>query len=185
MRVEQRQWSAAHAWGPPQPAALPGAQLVMVFGAGARLTWNTKGYYGFELGYAAIKPVFETSVRPSGASADVIRSSKFTLQQGMFNALAYMMPAGERFRPFLTVGAQLQQYGRPSVAEFTDATSSRHYGINYGGGIKIKLFPHAQMRADFRHYMGGKPYDLTRENSTNTGGRQHYFEGSLGFGITF
>lgn len=38
MRVEQRQWTAAQAWGDPAPSPLPGAQLVMVFGAGARLT---------------------------------------------------------------------------------------------------------------------------------------------------
>lgn len=37
MRVEQRQWTPAQAWGDPPPSTLPGAQLVMVFGAGARL----------------------------------------------------------------------------------------------------------------------------------------------------
>lgn len=154
-------------------------------GYGVRATWNIKSYWGFELGAAELKPIFETAVRPSGASADVIRSSRVNLRQGFFNGLAYMMPHGERFRPFLTAGMQLQQYGRPNIAEFGDNTGTRNYGINYGGGIKIRLFPHAQVRADFRHYMGGKPYDLTREDATRTGGRQHYFEGSIGFGITF
>ncbi len=37
MRIEQRQWSAAGQWGVTGAAAMPGAQLVMVFGGGARL----------------------------------------------------------------------------------------------------------------------------------------------------
>lgn len=37
MKIEQRQWSAAAHWGAATPATVPGAQLVMVFGGGARL----------------------------------------------------------------------------------------------------------------------------------------------------
>lgn len=153
-------------------------------GFGGRATWNTKGYYGFELSAADVRPILETAIRPQGATADVIRSSKIKLRQAAFNALAYFMPAGERFRPFMTAGIQLQQWGRPNIAEFEEP-GTRNYGGNFGGGIKVKLFPHALIRADYRYYMGGKPYDLTREDTRRTGGRQHYMEGSVGFAITF
>lgn len=153
-------------------------------GAGLRATWNTKGYYGFELSAAEARPILETAIRPSGATADVIRSAKIKLRQGAFNGLAYFMPAGERFRPFITAGIELQQYGRPNIEEFTEP-GSRQYGGNFGGGMKIRLFPHALLRMDYRYHMGGKPYDLTRENERATGGRQHYMEGSVGFAITF
>lgn len=153
-------------------------------GAGARVTWNTKGYYGVELGYSQSKLGFETAIRPSGATADVIRTDKVKVQQGFLNFLAYFMPAGERFRPFITGGVQLQQYGRPVIDDF-DIPGTRNYGANYGGGLKIKLFKHALIRIDLRDYIGGKPYDLTREDERNTGGRQRQLEGSVGLAITF
>lgn len=154
-------------------------------GFGVRGTWNTKGYYGFELGAAQLKPVFETLVRPTGATADVVRSAKINLRQVFFDGIAYMMPPGERFRPFLTAGAHMQDFGRPAIAEFTDSSGTRNFGVHYGGGIKIMLFKHALIRADFRHYMTGKPYDLKREDSKNSGGRLHSIEGTVGFGIVF
>lgn len=153
-------------------------------GFGVRGTWNTAGYYGFELGATQFKPVFSTVVRPAGASADVRRDTKINERMAFFNALAYMMPLGERFRPFITVGAMLQQFGRPNVAEF-DGRSSRNYGVNYGGGLKVKLFDHALIRLDVREYMGGRPYDLKRENERDSGGRLRQLEASVGIGITF
>lgn len=153
-------------------------------GGGLRATWNTKGYYGFELGYSQANLRFETALRPSGATADVIRTDKVKAQQLFFNFLAYFMPAGERFRPFITGGIQLQQYGRPNIDDF-DIPSTRNYGPNYGGGLKIKLIKNALIRMDFRHYIGGRPYDLTREDERNTGGMLQQLEGSVGFAITF
>ncbi|MCX6621683.1 MAG: carboxypeptidase-like regulatory domain-containing protein, partial [Acidobacteria bacterium] len=36
-----------------------------------------------------------------------------------------------------------------------------NYGGNFGAGIKVRLFPHTQMRLDLRQHLVGSPYDLT------------------------
>jgi len=60
------------------------------------------------------------------------------------------------------------------------------HGGNFGGGLKLKLFPHVQARFDVRDYLGGKPYSqLQFADVTVSGGRIRLLEGSVGLGITF
>jgi hypothetical protein len=156
-------------------------------GYGARLTLNTRGYYGHEIAFFLNSATLSTKVRPDDNNANniVLRTARIKIQEASYNFLMYMMPRGERFRPFITGGAQMTKYPAPRIEEWA-VTGTRTYGANYGGGIKIRMFPHALFRADFRHCFGGKPYDLPyKDPNTFSGGILQHFQGSLGISIGF
>lgn len=150
---------------------------------GARLTWNTKGYYGNEIGFTFNRATFQTKIRDA-QGVETLRQSRIPVHHLFYNFLIYFMPAGERWRPFMTGGLQVQQYGAPRIPDW-DLGFSRNYGANYGGGLKLKLFKHALMRFDFRDYIGGKPYDLKFADEMKGGGIFRQWEGSVGVAFTF
>lgn len=156
-------------------------------GYGLRLTWNTPGYYGHEVGYILSDATVRTDiVTTQGRTTITTRyQDEVKVQQVFYNFLMYMMPAGERIRPFLAVGLQAHQYGAPRFPD-KDVRQTRNYGANYGGGLKFKVIEHFNLRLDFRHYIGGKPYDLKfADQRLAGGGLISQFEGSAGFSITF
>jgi hypothetical protein len=152
-------------------------------GAGLRVTWNTRGYYGFEGAYIRARHTLSARVTPvSGAS--YTREDRIYTDYASFNGLCYFMPAGERWRPFITAGANFQNYGDPNYEEWT-AGSSRNYGANFGGGIKLMLMKNVLVRFDFRDYLGGKPYDLTFADDKLSGGIMQTLEATVGISIAF
>jgi hypothetical protein len=159
------------------------AKLKGRYSYGTRLTWNTKGYYGNEIGFTFNRATFQTKIRDT-EGVETLRQTQIVVHHLFYNFLIYFMPAGERWRPFMTGGVQVQQYGAPRIPEW-DRGYSRNYGANYGGGLKLKLFKHALMRFDFRDYIGGKPYDLTFAEEMKGGGTFHQLEGSIGLAVTF
>jgi hypothetical protein len=161
---------------------------VSVEGASLRLTWNSKGYYGHEIGYSynrSMLNVVTRTVDDDDVETVTHNQRKVKVSQLTYNFLMYMMPAGERVRPYITVGATVQDYGAPSLDEWTHG-SSRNYGGNFGGGIKVRLFPHTQMRLDLRQHFVGSPYDLKFADTQKlSGGMMKNSSASVGFGITF
>jgi hypothetical protein len=155
-------------------------------GYGARITLNTKGYYGHEFGYTLHQPLFRTTVRNTVDNVTVTtqKEDRVKLHLGYYNFLIYFMPRGERWRPYITGGLQMYQYQGPNIPEYPGG-NSRTYGGNYGAGFKLKLFKHALVRWDFRHYLGGKPYDLQFEDVFGAGGIFTQMEGTFGLSITF
>ncbi len=157
------------------------------YGFGARITANTKGYYGHELGYMMQRVNFHTdyTTTVNDASVTTRLEDRVKVQQAFYNFLVYFMPRDERWRPFITGGFQVAQYGAPRIAIWPGG-GSRNFGGNFGGGIKLKLFPHAQARLDIRDYLGGKPYgQLNFSDVQKAGGLMRILEGSVGLGITF
>ena len=155
-------------------------------GIGGRLTYNQWNYFGHEVGYIRYTGDVTTTVRPTGAPPEGLKltdSAQITL--GSYNFLVYMMPRGERFRPYFTGGVQMYKYADAHFGEYGDMMGGTTYGANYGGGLKIRLFKHAQLRVDARDYIGGKPYDLKFKVPSDSGGIVHTLEGSVGLGITF
>lgn len=153
---------------------------------GARFTLNTPGYYGHELGYLRTSTDFNTKIVENNTR--VSYQDRIAIQQAFYNFMIYFMPAGERWRPFVTGGLQLQQYSIPSVPSWA-AQTGRTYGGNWGGGLKLLLHKHALVRFDARDYIGGKPYDLQFDTSGATafpgGGFFHQWEFSAGVSIAF
>ena len=162
-------------------------QLKGQYSFGASVTRNTKGYYGFELGYlrnmTRVTMVTRQTVGTTVFSTNL--EDRRPIHMVFANFLVYFMPKGERWRPFVTGGGQAYNFTRPAIPEFNGDDSIRHYGANFGGGVKLKLFKHALLRWDLRDYMGGKPWKLTFADSTRAGGRLHMIEGTMGFALTF
>ena len=152
---------------------------------GLRLTWNTSNYYGIEAGYLRSKARIDAKLVPEGGKDSVLESGTVWLDQIFLNGVSYFMPRGERFRPYVTAGAQVQFYSSPPLANWTRGPAPRAIGFNYGGGIKIRLFKNALVRLDVRDIFGGSPYDLSFDTQFGGGGRYRQFAGTLGLGITF
>ena len=157
-------------------------------GFGGRLTWNTKGYYGHEFGYLRTRGTLFAKIRDGSDVTE--RQGRVIMQHLFYNFMMYMMPNGERVRPFITGGMTGVQYGEPNIAEWS-RSKSRNYGFNYGGGLKFK-FGHAIIRLDVRQHLTGKPYDLHFGSATSaispgieSGGLLKHLEGTLGIGFGF
>ncbi len=160
---------------------------------GARLTVNTRGYFGHEFEYMYQRAKFQTEYRTTVDEVDVTKQlqDRIAIQQASYNFLIYFMPNGEFWRPYVTGGAQAYKFGAPRFAEWPGG-GSRTYGVNWGGGLKLKL-GRALVRLDFRDYIGGKPYNLAFQQPSatdlqakdNSGGMLHLREASVGVGFTF
>ncbi len=153
-------------------------------GYGIRLGLNTRGYYGHEIGYYELRGTMTANVIPEGATARETREGKVKMRLAHYNFLMYMMPRGERVRPYLAFGLQALDYRAPDIAEF-NGLPTRNYGVNYGAGIKIRLFSGLAIRADFRQYLGGKPYELSSADPAQFGGIYKMIEGSAGIVFQF
>lgn len=150
---------------------------------GLRLTLNTRGYYGHELSalYSRVgvhTVVFDEAGNPTPAD------TKIRVGQAGYNFLSYMMPRDSRWRPFLTVGLQAVQFENPKLNGWT-GIGTRNYGVNYGGGIKIRLTRRFLFRADAREYLTGKPFELRFKDITKGGGAIRQQEFSFGGAIVF
>ena len=150
---------------------------------GGRVTFNTKGYYGFEAGLLRSDGKITTQIRTSGQPAEN-RVSGVKVHTAFVNFISYMMPSGERWRPFLTGGMQAYDYGKAVFGDLR-VEKARHYGANYGGGVKINVFPHGLLRIDARHSLGGRPYGLTFRDATKADKLFQQIELTAGFSITF
>jgi hypothetical protein len=154
---------------------------------GAWLGLNTRGYYGHEFNYQITYATIKTTTRST--VDNVTTTSEFNdriaIHRAGYNFLVYFMPNGSRWRPFFTGGAHATQYQSPNIANWPYG-GGRHYGVNYGLGLKLIPMAHTLFRLDVRDYIGGKPYNLTfSDSSTVTGGLVHQYQASAGFAITF
>ncbi len=152
------------------------------YSVGAWITYDTNGYYGHEISFMD-SPIDVTAIlraTVNGVTESETVKDRVWLPQINYNFLVYFMPKGERWRPFVTGGIQANQYPEPNIPNWTSG-HTKHYGLNWGGGVKLKLFPHALARLDLRDYIGGKPYDLP----LFPGGLMHQLEATLGVGVTF
>src|SRR5205814_2159326 len=77
---------------------------------GAFITRNTKGYYGFEADFLRSKARMDAKLIPLTGTDRVSETGSLWLNQFSFNGICYFMPRGERFRPFVTAGAQLDMF---------------------------------------------------------------------------
>jgi opacity protein-like surface antigen len=155
---------------------------------GARLTLNTGNYYALEFSAMRSKAEVTSRVLPDEGDA-VVQTGTANVNQYFINGVAHLMPRGEWWRPYLTVGFQLSDWGRPSLPDWPFPRKSRHYGFNYGAGIKFQFTKRALVRFDFRDIISGSPYDLRatedpRDPLTSVG-RFRQLEGTIGIGVVF
>lgn len=136
---------------------------------GFRFTINNYRFFGNEFGYAYNR----TKLNLGGQGGDGM-----AIHQGFYNFLAYATPEESTIRPFVTGGGHFSNFVPPGQTA-TWGGGQTKFGINYGGGIKIRVSPIWLIRLDYRQYMTGKPFDLP-----GPGGMLRQNEISAGFSFT-
>ncbi len=113
-----------------------------------RVTLNSWNHFGQEFGYAYNRSHLLFGGQDQGGMA---------IHQGFYNLLAYATPEGSRFRPFVAGGGHFSNFVPPG-ASATQGQGSNKFGVNYGGGIKVRVSEKFLVRGDYRQYLTGKPF---------------------------
>jgi hypothetical protein len=101
------------------------------------------------------------------------------IHQGGYNFLLYATNEGTRIRPFATGGVGFANYVPPG-ASATSGGGSNKFGVNYGGGVKMRITSLFGARLDVRQYTTPKPFGLPLAQ-----GWIRQTEISAGFGVLF
>ena len=81
------------------------------------------------------------------------------MHQGFYDFLVYATPEGTKIRPFAAGGVQFSSFVPPGTSVYYGNQVTK-YGINYGGGIKVRLTDIWGIRFDARFYNMSKPFDF-------------------------
>lgn len=119
-----------------------------------RLTLNTYRFFGHEFGYGYSRSTYEL---PSSGDVSV------PIQQGYYDFLVYATPEGTKVRPFACGGAQFASFFPPGTSAYYGNQTTK-FGINYGGGIKVKVSPLLGIRFDVRQYNTGHPFEFSNRS---------------------
>lgn len=145
-----------------------------------RMALNTGRFIGHEFGYAysrtGIVAPEVTTINGSITSTIPAQDISIPSHQGFYDFLIYAVPEGKIIRPFAAGGVQFTAFSQPG-SEYTNNRETK-YGINYGGGVKVKVKENWGFRLDVRQYNMGKPFKLP-----NASGRllMWEFSGSVSF----
>src|SRR6202158_3268823 len=135
-----------------------------------RFTLNTYRFAGHELGYAYNR---------SGVQLGPSQSVSLSIQQGFYDFLLYATPEGSRIRPFAAGGVEFSSFFPPGTSVYYGNQETK-FGVNYGGGIKMRVTSVIGLRVDVREYNTGKPFKFTNEH-----GRLNQLEASVGAAFLF
>jgi hypothetical protein len=123
-----------------------GAKLKSGFRINFRVTLNAHEYFGHEVGYSYNRTNIDYAGHEYGMGT----------HQGFYDFLAYARPEGSRVRPFLAGGAQFSNFVFPGLSVASGYGTTK-FGLNYGGGIKVRTSDRFLIRMDFRQYASPKP----------------------------
>lgn len=115
-----------------------------------RITLNNWRFAGHEFGYAYNRTKLLLDEQNAGGMA---------FHQGFYHFLVYATPEGSRVRPFASGGVHFSNFVPPG-ASAQYGQGSNKFGINYGGGVKVRVTEKWLFRVDLKQYMTGKPFDL-------------------------
>jgi len=135
-----------------------------------RFTLNTYKFMGHEFGYAYNR---------SGVNLGTGGTVPMSIQQGFYDFLVYATPEGSRIRPFGAGGVQFSSFFPPGASVYYGNQETK-FGVNYGGGIKMRVTPIIGLRFDVREYSSGKPFKFTGES-----GWMNQLEASVGASFLF
>ncbi len=150
----------------------PGANMSLTngFRFGFRVTLNTYRYLGWEFGYAYNRTHLHLDGPP-------VNELGMAVHQPFADGLFYFTPEGSRIRPFVAAGVQASNFVPPGSSVSSGGGDTK-FGFNYGLGVKVKVRENWLVRADFRQYETGKPFNLP-----NQSGRLFQNEISVGFAL--
>ena len=132
---------------------------------GVRMTINNWAFFGHEIGYGYNRTGFVVQGASTGTA----------IHQGFYNFLAYGTPEGSRVRPFAAGGVHFSNFIYPGLS-VQQGGGSNKVGVNYGGGVKVRISPKYLIRFDVRQYLQGKPFGFPGQS-----GQLKLMEVSAGF----
>ena len=122
------------------------------FRLGFRMSVNPFSHLGFEVGYAYNRSKLHFDGPP-------VSETGFGIHQGFADALFHFTKEGSRVRPFVAGGLQFSNFVPPG-ASAQNGQGENKFGVNYGGGVKVRVKENWQVRFDLRQYETGKPFSL-------------------------
>lgn len=117
-----------------------------------RITTNSGDFTGHEFGYGYNRTKLIQNSETGPASEQGMAT-----HQGFYNYLLYATREGSKIRPFATGGVHFANYVPPG-ASATSGGGSTKFGVNYGGGLKIRVSEKFLLRFDVRQYTNPKPF---------------------------
>jgi hypothetical protein len=136
-----------------------------------RMDLNNESHFGHEVQYAYSRTKLDEPGSPPLGMA---------IHQGGYNFLLYATHEGTRIRPFATGGVMFANYVPPGSSA-TSGGGDNKFGVNYGGGVKVRLTSLFGVRLDVRQYTTPKPFSLPYLRQ----GWLRQTEVSAGFGVMF
>jgi hypothetical protein len=136
-----------------------------------RFTWNQGKLFSHEVGYGYARSHLHYQGNPVQDIAPI------SMHQGLYDFLINATPEGSRVRPFACGGVQFTSFYPPGASVYGGSVTK--FGVNYGGGIKVKLTSIWGIRADFRQYAMPRP-DFGFQNNSGWM-RQNEFTGGFMF----
>ncbi len=141
---------------------------------GFRFTVNAWTHMGHEFGYAYNHGKLRLHTTPR-------EEVGMPIHQGFYNFLVYATPEGSKVRPFAAGGVHFSTFYPPGTGVFSGNGITK-FGVNYGGGIKVRISTTLMLRLDVRDYAQGKPDMYGQENLK---GWLHQLETSAGVAFVF
>ena len=143
------------------------------FKTGARLSLNSGFLTGHELSYGYER--YDLNVGGQNESTA-------SVQQIFYDFVVHFTPRSVSIRPFVLAGAGYASFTPGEDGVFAGAAGSNELGVNFGGGLKVKLHRFFGLRFDVRNHLTRKPNFL---DLPNLDGRLHRMEYSAGASFLF
>ncbi len=141
---------------------------------GFRVTLNNYRFFGHEMGYA-----YNRTKWLQQAGGQTVGEAGTAIHRGFYNFLVYATPEGSVVRPFAGAGGHFHNYVFPGYSGVSGGGSTK-FGLNYGGGIKVRVSHMFGIRLDVHNYWNGKPFGDLFLNQT---GKVQQLEVSAGFSL--
>lgn len=141
--------------------------------SGARLSLNSGVLTGHELSYGYQR--FNLKIGDQ-------KESQASAQDFFYDFVLHFTPNAVAVRPFVLAGAGYTNFSPGNDGIFADASGSNEFGVNFGGGLKVKLGRFFGLRFDARNHMSRKPNFL---DLPNIDGRLYRMEYSAGASLLF
>jgi opacity protein-like surface antigen len=119
---------------------------------GFMMALNNWRHFGHEFGYSynRMKQVYSVA-------GTTIGEAGFAGHEGIYSFLAYATPEGSRIRPYAAGGGHFINYVWPG-SSVTEGGGETKFGLNYGGGVKIRILPTWLIKLEAKQHWNGKPW---------------------------
>jgi hypothetical protein len=128
--------------GPPPLTAKLNSGWLLAFS----VVINTQEHFGHEVGYRYNRTNLDYAGTTYGMAT----------HQGYYNFVAYALTDKSKIRPYIAGGAQFSNFVPPGgSASYGQGTTK--FGVNYGGGVKVRTSERFLIRLDFHQFVSPKP----------------------------